>query len=375
MPTPVLTTEEIAFADAKCEHVFPAIEGVQAGRQFYVTMCPLWLVPRLFLFDDAELTPELRAQRTLNKKRVPEIASYITDNPEDYVFSAITASVDGPMVFESHGAIGRLRIDMPAKFLINDGQHRRAAIEQALVKTPTLAKESIAVVFFQDEGLVRSQQMFADLNRNAIRPSPSIGVLYDQRDELASVVREFIAKSEFFSASTDLEASGLSARSQKLFTLSALYRANAALLGGHARTRPQQLEAIENYWSAVVDVMPTWRDVHEGKITAGQVRTATIQTHGIVTHALGIVGNAVIASAQSQKSARKTLAPLGEVDWARDNKFWEGKAMVAGRISKSGMHLRLTAGALLRLLNLPLTPELSLLLSSETHERGAPGGQ
>src|SRR5690242_15791216 len=34
------------------EYVFPAIRGVQAGREYYVTMCPLRLIPRLFLFNE-----------------------------------------------------------------------------------------------------------------------------------------------------------------------------------------------------------------------------------------------------------------------------------------------------------------------------------
>jgi hypothetical protein len=61
---------------AHFEYVFPAIRGVQAGREYYVSMCPLRLIPRILLFDDDELRPELRAQRTLNKTRVPEIARF-----------------------------------------------------------------------------------------------------------------------------------------------------------------------------------------------------------------------------------------------------------------------------------------------------------
>jgi len=156
---------------------FPAIRGVQAGREYYVSMCPLRLIPRIFLFDEEELVPELRAQRTLNKNRVPEIARYILDNRRDYVFSALTASVDAKVRFEPVGEgdegtrMGALHIPMAAKFIINDGQHRRAAIDMALKEKPELGSESIAVVFFLDIGLDRSQQMFADLNRYAIRPA------------------------------------------------------------------------------------------------------------------------------------------------------------------------------------------------------------
>src|SRR5207244_2359567 len=49
------------------EYVFPAIRGIQAGREYYASMCPLRLIPRIFLFDEDELKPELRAQRFLNK--------------------------------------------------------------------------------------------------------------------------------------------------------------------------------------------------------------------------------------------------------------------------------------------------------------------
>jgi DNA sulfur modification protein DndB len=170
------------------EYVFPAIRGVQATQPFYVSMCPLRLIPKIFLFDEDELVPEVRAQRTLNKARLPDLARYILSNPKSYVFSALTASIDGEVGFEALGddsqtsRIGLLRIPMSARFVINDGQHRRAAIDLALRENPELGDESIAVVFFLDAGLERCQQMFADLNRYAVRTSPSLGVLYDHRD-------------------------------------------------------------------------------------------------------------------------------------------------------------------------------------------------
>src|SRR5882762_30945 len=185
-------------------YVFPAIRGVQAGKEYYVSMCPLRLIPRIFLFDEEELVPELRAQRALNKNRVPEIARYILQNQRDYVFSALTASIDAEVRFDAAGGgeettrMGLLRVPMAAKFIINDGQHRRAAIEMALKEKPDLGNESIAVVFFLDIGLEKSQQMFADLNRYAIRPSKSIGVLYDHRDDMAKIAKLLVLKSKVF---------------------------------------------------------------------------------------------------------------------------------------------------------------------------------
>ena len=102
----------------------------------------------------------------------------------------------------------------------------------ALRESPDLGDETIAVVFFLDIGLQRCQQMFADLNRYAIRPSRSIGVLYDHRDEPAEHARLVDLSSPLFRDVVEMERSTLSTRSRKLFTLSAIYNATSALVSG-----------------------------------------------------------------------------------------------------------------------------------------------
>ena len=159
-------------------------------------MVPLKVVSRLFRFDDEAIPAELRAQRVLNKARVPVIARYITDNPSEYILSSLCASVDGEILFEPAEmdgplrAVGKLRIAMSATILINDGQHRRAAIEEAIRDRTLLGDETISVVVFADRGLKRSQQMFADLNIHAVRPTKSIKLLYNHRDALAGPLPE-----------------------------------------------------------------------------------------------------------------------------------------------------------------------------------------
>ena len=62
---------------------FPAIRARQAGEYFYVVMCPMRLLSNLFAFDEEEVPPEVRAQRVLNKARLPEIARYLVNNPNE----------------------------------------------------------------------------------------------------------------------------------------------------------------------------------------------------------------------------------------------------------------------------------------------------
>lgn len=345
------------------EYQFPAIRGIQAGREYYVSMCPMRLLPKLFLFDEEELVPELRAQRLINKSRLPELTRYITQNPESYVFSAITVSVDAEVRFDSlamegdASRVGMLHIPMSARFIINDGQHRRAAMERALREKPELGDETIAVVFFLDVGLERCQQMFADLNRYAIRPSKSLSILYDHRDYTAQLTKALIAKSPVFRDVVELEKTSLATRSRRLFTLSALYHATSELLADREEDDPEGLaELALYYWEAVASEFDEWQRVRLGELSAGEVRMDYIHTHGVVLQALGRFGNALMR--RYPEHWKSKLHTLRRIDWRRTNSaVWEGRALSGGRLSKSGQSVVLTANAIKTRFRLSLTPE------------------
>ncbi len=326
-------------------------------------MCPLRLIPRIFEFDGYDLRPELRAQRILNKGRIPEMARYVVTNPSSYVFSAITASLDATVEFEPLGngkeanRVGLLRVPMEARFVINDGQHRSAAIKAALTENPDLGDETIAVVFFIDIGLERCQQMFTDLNRYAIRPSNSLNVLYDHRDETALLTKRVVAESGLFRDLVEKEKTSLAPRSRKLFTLSGIYVANKALVSNWDMGDQTHLaETAIAFWESVADQLPEWRDAQDGRITAGDVRRDFIHSHGVVLQSLGHLGN--ILFEQAPKGWQRRLTALRKLDWSRTNaKTWEGRAIVGGQVSKSRQNVILTTNVLKQTLNLPLSPE------------------
>lgn len=128
---------------------FPAVKGIQAGREYYISMVPLKLLSRLFPEEDEIVLPEHRAQRRINESRIPEIKNYILDNRDTYVFSALSASIDGEFKFTPYknSDVGVLEVDMESIFLINDGQHRKAAIEAAMKEDSSLERETISIVF------------------------------------------------------------------------------------------------------------------------------------------------------------------------------------------------------------------------------------
>ena len=342
---------------------FEALRGVQAGREFFVVMCPLRQIPRLFLFAEEELPPELRAQRNLSRTRVPVIAKYIVENPTEYVFSSLTASVDAEMQFEpflnsSSDTMGFLSIPLSARVVINDGQHRRAAIEEALKQTPHLGTETISVVFFQDLNLSRSQQMFADLNRHASKPTKSLGILYDHRDILAELSRRLIRDVPTFKDLTETEKTSISNRSTKLFTLNSIYQATAVLLR-RADLDPSRKEACETasaYWTALGTAIPDWERVRRREVSSSLLRNNFVHAHGVTLQALGRVGGHLIATHPNDWEQR--LDCLADLDWSRGNaKLWEGRALVGGRITKGQHNVVLIANVIKNAMGLPLDSE------------------
>ena len=346
-------------------YVFPAIRGIQAKREYYVAMCPLKLVPKILIFNETNMKAQFKAQRVLNKSRIPSLVRYIIDNPSNYVFSALTASVDTEIEFSpieglEDQNIGQLSVPMTANMLVNDGQHRRAAIEKALQLRPELGDETIPIVLFLDAGLKRSQQMFADLNRYAVRPARSLNILYDYRDPLSALVRKIIQRIHVFDDMVELGKTSISNRSTKLFTLSCLHQATQELLNGHDISDKNTAELAISFWSEIAKVIPDWERAKNNEVSGAHLRKHYIHAHGVTLHALGIMGAALVK--QYSKNWKTKLKQLRKIKWERSNaKLWEGRAMIAGRLSKANNHVRLTANVLKKTVGVRLTKDERVL--------------
>ncbi|WP_088102991.1 DNA sulfur modification protein DndB [Halalkalibacter urbisdiaboli] len=342
---------------------FPSLRGVQAGRAFYVAMVPLRLIPKIFLFDEEDVPAEHRAQRILNKSRIPEITNYILENHKEYVFSSLTASIDGNIEFQSlgkqdtHNDLGNLIVSLDSKFLIIDGQHRRAAIEEALKISPELGGETISVVFFHDQGLKKTQQLFADLNRHAINTTSSIGILYDHRDQLAMLTKDIIKQIPLLNRYTDNERVSLSKNSPKLFSLNSVFNTNQRLLGkkkGEFVTE-QEKEFLFLFWELLSESITEWQQVSNKAMSPRELRMNFIVGHGVFMEAIGILGNYLYFEYPSDW--KQYIVKLEFIDWSRTNyKDWLDRAFnQTGRIVKNNQTVQLTANQIKFQLNLPLT--------------------
>ena len=345
---------------------FPAVMGNQAGRNYFVIMCPLKVLPKLFIFNDEDLSPEVRSQRTLNKQRIPEISDYILKNRKDYVFSSLTASMDGKYEFEpfnndTFNSIGILKIDMDSRLLINDGQHRKYALDQALKADSSLENETISIVLFIDEGLKRSQQIFSDLNKHAVNVSKSISITFDHRDPISTLTKEIVFNNQKLYEFTDLEKSNLPKFSNKLFTISNFYKANQRIISGLSYEDPiikEKLDTfITDYWNYLIKHITEWQLVFNRELTPYILREEYIISYGTVLEAFGSIGNYLFTT--SQFNLDEVFKNLNTIDWERSNlSKWQGRVIgQGGRILRNTKCINLTCIKIKTLLGLALTTQ------------------
>ena len=332
---------------------FDAIRGTQAGREFFVAICPLKTIPKLFIYNEQELPPELRAQRVLSNARIPAMKDYILNNPNEYIFSSLTASVDGKINFipaphlPPEGKIGRLYIDMNATLVINDGQHRRKAIEKALEEKPDIGYESISVVFFEDKGLKRSQQMFSDLNKNAVKTSKSLNILYNHRNDFSQFMVKLVNTIDVFQNRVDLEKTSIGNRSTKVFTLNGVTDSTKKLLGRQEidKITKNETDLIADFWNTVAKNIPQWQLLMQGKIKPKTLKECFVHSNTNCLNSLGIVGRVIHQMYPAEW--KKKLGALHNVDWTRDNPAWEGRLLQGGRMVRTTAGIEMGANTIL----------------------------
>lgn len=337
------------------QYKFSAVKGVQAGRDYYIAMVPLGLLGKLFDDEEEYLPPEYRAQRSINLTRIPEIRDYIIDNPTTYVFSALSASIDGQFSFvasELDDNLGVLQVDMDAIFMINDGQHRKAAIEEALKEKPELAKETISIVFFKDEGLKRSQQMFADLNKHAVKASKSLSTLYDDRDLLSNVVKEVVSSIAILNKFVDKEHDSLGKYSSKLFTLSNFLRANQRIF--KKNPTKEDGEFLISYWDGVFSNISEWRQIENKQICKCSFKEDYVLSLSIMINAFGRLGQFFYNDSLDFEKMKQ----LDKIDWLRSNPEWEGRIFNRqGKITGREDNVIKTCNLIKMKLGIPLTKD------------------
>ncbi|MFL5805048.1 MAG: DNA sulfur modification protein DndB [Roseiflexaceae bacterium] len=339
----------------------PCIRGRQGDSEYYLIQCSARLLPRLFLFNEDEVPLSLRRGRVLDAARVAEIVRHLSPNLQSYTMAPLLASVDCEVNFESlrndSPDLGYLQIPITARLILNDGQHRRAALQQLLHKGTPIDDDTIPIMLIPDPHLERSAGLYTEFNRYRLQSTLSKRILHDGGD-LAILIRQLADEIPVFQGRTELEKTTISNRSTALFTISAVYQATEALLGINkkAELSPGQVAIAQRFWQELGEIIPEWQRVINREVAAAYLRQHYVHSHTVTLLAIGMAGHDLLAAHPKDWGDR--LRALGQLDWSKENtNLWEGRAMVRGKMSKSHDSIRLTAIAIKRSLGLTLSEQ------------------
>ncbi|KKL02486.1 DNA sulfur modification protein DndB [Rheinheimera mesophila] len=338
---------------------FPAIKGAQAGHEYYIVMCPLKRLKKIFTVDETMLAVSDRAQRVLNHSRIPQITRYIHNNRFDYTFSSLTACIEGhtsfqPIAEEGHGSkIGTLLVDEDAEFYLTDGQHRSAAIQQALEEDPSLGDETISVVFFVNKNLKERQKIFRDLNLYPVPTSKSIAVLYGSTPE-ENLTNKVVNDGDFFNGVVEFSDSRLSKRSSKFFMHSSLHAACMELCRDITEDNwEKQAQKAIDYWDTLATNLPLWQQAKAHQIKPAD-RGNYVLFSAVLLKSFAQLGKELLSEHKNWKTLLKQLQKL---NWDRTNKIWADRCFSKGRMDHSSHSVTLTLNILKKHMSLNLTAE------------------
>jgi DNA sulfur modification protein DndB len=322
----------------------PAIKGEQAGSVVFQCQLTLADVVRFLQLTSPDLPIEDRYQRDLSETRAKRFGEYLENNnhksqkTRSFIIPALTASLDlkpEQIRFEQiHEAqpIGILAFPVSAQLILNDGQHRRRGIEIALENDESFASHTVGVMLIVDPGLKRAQQIFSDINKNAKPVSNSLSILFDARSPEAATTKNVVNKVSIFKRYTEKEKYTLSSASNKLFTYSNLHICINRMFDA---LQDKQQNALKNqaiiikYWELITKTIPQWKQIDDRLAVPKDIKAEFICTHAVAVETLARIG-AEICCKYGEDSDRmeEILAPLGDINWGKENPDWEGKVVI-----------------------------------------------
>ena len=168
------------------------------------------------------------------------------------------------------------------------------------------------------------------------------------------ITKELVGRVEVFTDMTETVRSTISNRSFKLFTLSGIYHATGTLLTGQqSEPYADRLTLAVDFWSEVSRLIPDWGRAKARLVSPADLRKTYVHAHAIALASLARAGKSLIKS--RGRSWKRRLLPLRTLDWSRSNAaLWEGRAMIAGRISKTNVSVVLVGNVIKQKLELPL---------------------
>lgn len=384
------------FRKTDTHFIFPVIKGWQGSKEMFSSQLRVDQICKFVPPIAAHSSVEDRSQRKLSKVRAGKISDYIVDNLDNYVLPSLTISVlkTGKRRTKFHpiengGIIGELHIPIEMNVLINDGQHRRAGIEEALEHIGIEYIDSVSLTIYTDVSKEQAEQIFTDINLNAVRPSGSINALYNHRDPWSQLAVAVSKKAKMLVGRTEYEAGVCTANSLMLFPLTAIVKfcKTQIVHAPDAKSMEPTINHIVSKLDKLADIIQEYKDVTKTTAVEDELllrnqketkeempdipliilnRRASLAPTVLALEAIGLfLHQASYVYFMKHKAGTYTpedqtdyaIDLLKGVSWIKNKPCWQGRAINMDRILKSKNHVILTANHLMMQADIKLPME------------------
>jgi DNA sulfur modification protein DndB len=204
------------------------LRGHQGDRQMFLLLVTNNVLLRNFAAEAEVADHGQRVQRVFDKNHYKDIVTYITENSGEYILGAMTYAtdmVDDDSFIPSHPGsdIGTLILPMTAKLRCLDGQHRRAAISQAVSENEDIGDDYSAVVLYVEDDYAKRRQMFSDMNATPKVVSKALNITFDSRDPYAQAAQRLAQEHPLLQGVVEMEKARINANDANIFSLAGVY--------------------------------------------------------------------------------------------------------------------------------------------------------
>jgi DGQHR domain-containing protein len=313
-----------------------ALRGQQGSRTLYQVLVPNSVLNNFFTVNMDP--PTERSQRQLDPKHAKDIATYVLENPDEYVLGAIVYAVDQECTFtpsELSDSVGILTIPFGTNLRSLDGQHRRQGLNDAIADDEDLGNDHTAVLIYVESDVTRRRQMFSDMNATPKIVAKAINVAFDARDPFARVAQDLAKTHPFLTGVVEMEAARVRASSDKWFNLGAIHDALKRLqVGPNGRVRnPVQYaeDAISDLGSEFFDLLATRPEFDEARHS---VSVEVLRSKSILFSSTTLRAIAGAIWLRLQEDGEDTALVdyadlLGKIDFGPSAKVWRDTGFVS----------------------------------------------
>jgi len=351
---------------------FGAVLGTQNDRPYYQATVPMRTLASLLKLDDNHDVNQ-RSQRIVDTARAKKFAKYLVDNSKNgfFVVPPVVGYIEGDYKFEEvpldgFGSSGRMVVDLDAKFMLFDGQHRAYGIREAMAMCPELGHQSVSIMFFSGLSLTERQQAFHDINFTQKTPAAALCIAYNDRSEFDKMVNDTFSSSHIRGL-VEYEKNTVSGNSDKIYSLKPLKDFCTNFLQSK-EVEPTQVKLLNEYVTGLFETIniPAQLITFEAKqvpyerqrgvSVAKAYREDYIVGHAVTIKALAMLGRDVMNS--NPTNWKEKIAPLSDLSvFNRSIDDWQGRCVTdREKMMSNQLAVRLTYYKLKQICGLALSP-------------------